>query len=104
MGAAVSDHVSVPRSELRSLSWGVAGIVVGMAMLATALGVKVFSDRDRCEAGNEFRRDLRTAFAEYTSGAGREFGGDPDQVDGFAVTFDDRLVELFPSRDCPLLG
>lgn len=96
--------VEVRRSDLRGLSWGIAIVVVGMAMLATALVMKVFSDRDRCEAGNEFRSDLRTAFAEYSDGAGEEFGADRQQVSDFVTVFDDRLAELFPPRDCPLMG
>jgi hypothetical protein len=79
-------------------------MVLGTVMVVTGFGVELFSGRARCESGNEFRADLRTAFAEYTTGLGRETDAERDQIDTFITVFDERLAELFPERDCTLLG
>lgn len=94
----------VTRSDLRGIRWSVAVIVLGVALIGTSLVIKTLSDHDRCLAGNEFRESQRQAFAEYTAGLGEEFNAEPEQVEAFVVRFDERLAELFPPRDCPLLG
>lgn len=76
-------------------------IVLGVALIASGLVLKLFSDHDRCEAGNEFRRhDLPAAFELSHRDIGHALGATDKQVAAFDVGFQEDLRELFPARDC----
>lgn len=101
----MADAVSVARAELRSIRASVVVIIVGIAMMVTAFGIKLFSDVDRCRAGNEFRsQDLPAAFRVHDEHLGAAFEQDEATVDAFSDDFEADLAEILPERDCTLLG
>jgi len=95
--------VAVPRSTLTGIRWSVAVIVLGISLLAAGLVIRLFSDQERCEAGNQFRRhDLPMAFEVHDQHLARAFGATDEQLASFEAEFQGDLDALFPERDCPL--
>ncbi|MGH9033669.1 MAG: hypothetical protein ACRDZV_16220 [Acidimicrobiia bacterium] len=63
-----------------------------------------YEDHQRCEAGNEFRREaLPMAFDQYTVRLGIELDAPSDRVANARADVAADLDELFPERDCSLL-
>lgn len=101
---SATGDVVVPRAALRGMRSLVGGVVVGVVGLIIALALMAVDSQERCDAGNQLRReDLPAAFAEFGSFLGEEFGADQDRVDDANARFAGRLDELFPERDCALL-
>lgn len=102
---SAEDHVDVPLSTLRGISWSIAVIVVAVVMVLGAMVIKILDDHQRCLDGNEFRReDLPAAFALHDRRLGQELGADENEIDEFTRGFESDLRDLFPARDCALLG
>lgn len=103
MAGPVSD-ISVTRSTLTGIRWSVAVIVLGIGLLVVGSVIKLFSDQDRCEAGNEFRRhDLPAAFELHDRHLGEALGANEVQIAAYEEAFQHDLAELLPERDCSFL-
>lgn len=95
--------VIVSRASLRGIRSLAAGVTLGVVGLLAALVVMGIEDQQRCEAGNEFRRDdLPAAFRSFGDFLGGELGADPVQVEDANDRFARQLDEQFPARDCSL--
>jgi len=95
--------VTITRASLRGMRSLVAGVTLGMAALAGGVALMAIDQQERCEAGNQLRReDLPAAFHEFGEFLGGELGGDPADVEDANRRFARRLDEAFPERDCSL--
>lgn len=92
-------------AELKGIRMSLLIIVVGVAMMVTAFGIKLASDIDRCHSGNEFRsEDIPAAFRLFAAHLGTASDADEAEVEAFNEDFEDELAEILPERDCSLLG
>lgn len=96
--------VAVTRSTLTGIRWSIAIIVLGIALMITGSVIKLFTDQDRCQAGNEFRRqDLPAAFELHDQHLGEALGANQVQIAEYEARFQEELAEVLPERDCSLL-
>lgn len=92
------------RATLTGIRWSVAVIVLGIGLLAVGSVIKLFSDQDRCQAGNEFRRnDLPAAFELHDRHLGNALGANDVQIAEYEARFQAELAEVLPERNCDLL-
>lgn len=97
--------MNLRHADIKGIRMSLLVIVVGVAMMVTAFGIKLASDVDRCHAGNEFRRrDLPAAFALFGEHLGAAGDADEADVTAFNEDFEADLAEVLPERDCGLLG
>ena len=103
MAGPVSD-IAVTRSTLTGIRWSIAIIVLGVALVITGSVIKLFTDQDRCQAGNEFRReDLPAAFELHDRHLGEALGANEVQIAEYEAGFQAELAEVLPERNCDLL-